>query len=974
MKAALDGRQASLFKPEASWLPPAVLPDLTRMDIVSLDTETSDPNLKEKGAGWCRNDGYIVGISAAWPEEGKAKAFYAPFRHEGGDNLPPENVIAWLNYFFKNFKGTLILMNGMYDLGWLIATGIDMSRVMNEEIKLWDVMFTEALLDENRRSYNLNSLAETHGFQQKNESLLSEAAYAFGFDSKSGLWRLPARYVGPYAETDAKLPLKIYFKQKKLIEDQSLEKVHGLEHSLVPCLLDMRLRGIRVDLDKAERYRAGFIGKHDEAVLKIKNICGLAPEVFAADSVAKCFDAASITYPKTGKGRPSFTDDWLSSHPSDMAKLVTFARKQHRAANTFCDGLVLNKHHNGRVHCEFHPLRSDEGGTVTGRFSCSNPNLQQTPVHDIDVGNKIRELFLPEEGEMWAASDWCFSDDTEVLTEEGFKLFSILTKEDKLWQYHLNTRELSLATPLNYQKMPYKGYMKSFKGKFIDLLVSPNHNCLLFEDGDIKRPEMHKAEVLPVHDYCQLHAVPVSFGSNEKYLDNLLLILICAIQADASLEVGKRITFKLKKQRKIDRLKRTLEELEMNYKEFKGKSQEGFIYIRFSVQELPRKIHEFLDLSSKAKTFKRSLLHLSLDKRNFLLQELRLWDGSHNYYCSTNIANVHLMQEIATLSGIRTSLSISKTRVGKDFAKVGFSSTEPMTYICRLQRSDILYDGSIYCVTMPESTVIVRRNGKVMITGQSQQEPRLTVHYAEERGCRGAHEAAEAYRSDHRTDYHNLIATLVFGPGFTKDQRKVAKTINLGGAYGMGGAKLCKELGLPTIMKTNFKGQQYEAAGPEGQAIMDRYHAAVPFIRELSDYYKKVATENGTLRTLSGRLYHFCWYEPISGGRALKYEDAVRTYGANNIRMAYTHKALNSKIQGGSGDIMKISMRNLYREGHKILLTMHDENGLSVGTNKRAKEAAEIMNSCVKLRVPLLCDVDVGPSWGEAKALVEEAA
>ena len=658
----LDGRQASLFKPETSWTVPTELPDLTRMDVVSVDTETNDPGMKERGAGWSRNEGYIVGISAAWPEEGKAKAFYAPFRHEGGDNLPPENVISWLNYFFKNFKGTLVLMNCMYDLGWLIATGIDMTRVMNEEIKLWDVMFAEALLDENRRSYNLNSLAETHGFQQKNESLLSEAAYSFGVDPKSGLWRLPGRYVGPYAETDAKLPLRIYYKQKKLIEEQALEKVHGLEHSLVPCLLDMRLRGIRVDLNKAERYRDDFLRKHNEALQEIKSICGLVPEVFAADSVAKCFDQVSITYPKTKTGRASFTDDFLSEHPSRLAKLVTYARKQHRAAHTFCEGLVLNKHHNGRVHCEFHPLRSDEGGTVTGRFSCSNPNLQQTPVHDLDVGNKIRELFLPEEGEMWAASDW------------------------------------------------------------------------------------------------------------------------------------------------------------------------------------------------------------------------------------------------------------------------------------------------------------------------TQQEPRLTVHYAEAQGCTKAKEAAEAYRSDHRTDYHNLIATLVFGPDFTKENRKTAKTINLGISYGMGGPKLCRELGLPTVMKTNYSGQQYEAAGPEGEAIIERYHAAVPFIRELSNHYKQVATEKRTLRTLSGRLYHFCWWEPRTGGRALRYHDAVDKYGEGNIKLAYTHKALNAKIQGSSADVMKISMRNLYRAKHNVLLTMHGENGLSVATTARAKEAAEIMNSCVKLNVPLLCDVDVGKSWGEAKPLVEDDA
>lgn len=656
----LDGRQASLFKPETSWLTPLELPDLTNYEAVSFDSETSDPHLKELGAGWCRNDGYIVGVSMSWPQEGKAKALYAPFRHAGGDNLPPETVISWLNHFFKNFKGVLVLMNGMYDLGWLLATGIDISRVMNEEIKLWDVMFTEALLDENRRSYNLNSIAETHGFQKKNEGLLNEAAYSFGVDPKSGLWRLPARYVGPYAETDAKLPLLIYYKQRKLIKEYELERVHELEHSLVPCLLAMKRRGVRVDVDKAKQHRDMFMKEYNDTLVLIKGECGLPLEIFSADSVAKGFDQLSITYPKTKTGKPSFTDAWLTSHPSKMAKMVTHARKQHKAASAFCEGMVLNKHHNGRVHCDFNPLRSDDGGTVSGRFSSSNPNLQQVPARDPKMGTMIRGLFLPEEGEMWAAVDW------------------------------------------------------------------------------------------------------------------------------------------------------------------------------------------------------------------------------------------------------------------------------------------------------------------------SQQEPRLTVHYAEERGCSRGAEAAEKYRNDPDTDYHNFVASLLFGKDFTKQQRTIAKTINLGLAYGMGGAKLCRSLGLPTKMWETSSGRQVEVAGDEGQDILNKYHAAVPFIKELSVQYTQLANEQGALRTMSGRLIRFPFWESQSGGRAMKHEEAVRLYGSNGIRRAYTHAALNKKIQGGSADAMKISMRNLYREGVIPLVTVHDENGLSVASKKKAHEAAEIMRSCIKLRVPLKTDIDVGPSWGEAKPITEE--
>ena len=81
------------------------------------------------------------------------------------------------------------------------------------------------------------------------------------------------------------------------------------------------------------------------------------------------------------------------------------ARELNKARTTFID-TILKHQHNGRIHAEAHSLRSDEGGTVTGRFSYSNPNLQQVPARNAEIGPMIRGLFLPEEGEQWGAFDY----------------------------------------------------------------------------------------------------------------------------------------------------------------------------------------------------------------------------------------------------------------------------------------------------------------------------------------------------------------------------------------------------------------------------------------------------------------------------------------------------------------------------------------------------------------------------------------
>jgi DNA polymerase I-like protein with 3'-5' exonuclease and polymerase domains len=86
-------------------------------------------------------------------------------------------------------------------------------------------------------------------------------------------------------------------------------------------------------------------------------------------------------------------------------KRIARAREINKAHTTFIDTIIKHSH-KGRIHAEINQLRGDNGGTVTGRFSYSNPNLQQIPARDKDLGPRIRSLFMPEEGHTWGVFDY----------------------------------------------------------------------------------------------------------------------------------------------------------------------------------------------------------------------------------------------------------------------------------------------------------------------------------------------------------------------------------------------------------------------------------------------------------------------------------------------------------------------------------------------------------------------------------------
>jgi len=388
--------------------------DLKDVDTVAVDIETYDPNLKTKGLGAIRNDGFICGIAVA---TGKETAYF-PLRHSDifTDYKRDEKIWSVLNEkIFQNENITKVFHNAMYDVCWIRAvTGMKMKG------RIVDTMIAASVVDENRFKYSLDSLSKDYLNEEKYKYDLQQKTLEWSGgtvkDPMTNMHKLPASIVKEYAKQDVNLTYKLWNLFNKKIdevlytkedgEQKTCRQIFELETKLFLCLVDMKFKGVRIDVAKAIEFGRHLKKRREQILKAIESLTTIKVDIWAAASIKKLLDHLHIKdYKVTPKSKmPQLPKDYLKTHSNKCLRMIAKAREYDKAANTFIDGL-LEYVHEGRIHADINQIRSDSGGTVTGRFSMSNPNLQQIPAKGF-IGKKMRELFIPEEGCKWGSFDY----------------------------------------------------------------------------------------------------------------------------------------------------------------------------------------------------------------------------------------------------------------------------------------------------------------------------------------------------------------------------------------------------------------------------------------------------------------------------------------------------------------------------------------------------------------------------------------
>jgi DNA polymerase I-like protein with 3'-5' exonuclease and polymerase domains len=408
----VGGEQLLLITPDSDWRRVQRLPDLRNCTDIALDTENCDEGLMQgKGPGWAINAGYICGISVAW-RDAIYHSHYIPLCHPDTDCFHPDQVKRWLkdhmragiNFYFHNAP---------YDVGWLAA-----NLKLEPTYKINDTGCMAYMCDENRMSYSLNAIAKWRGIPGKNENKLREAALAYGVDPKAGLHKLPARYVGEYAEQDAMATLMLAEDLHELMIKEEVINAYQLEMNLVPLVHEMRRRGVRIDEKAINRAYKKFKYESKEALKDLSDKLGMTvgmDEIRSTSWLEKVFDHHKINYPLTKKtARGSFEAKWMKEVDHWLPRLLVRAKQRDEAAEKFIKGYLQGFSHKGRLHASVHQFKSEDyygeegraGGTRTYRFSYSDPPLQQIPHRDGELATEIRGCFIAEEGEIWARADY----------------------------------------------------------------------------------------------------------------------------------------------------------------------------------------------------------------------------------------------------------------------------------------------------------------------------------------------------------------------------------------------------------------------------------------------------------------------------------------------------------------------------------------------------------------------------------------
>lgn len=410
--------------PHSDWVAPrlSTLPSWASAKRVSVDVETKDPDIKLLGPGVRRPGNRVVGIAFAI-EDGPEH--YLPMSHEGGGNCEegPAAVWAYVRGEMKSFRGHILGAKLDYDGDWMA----DETDILSHP---WmDVQVADPLIDELQYSYSLETICGRLGLPGKDETVLRQAAAAYRVDPKAELWKMHAKYVGKYAEVDARRPIQVMRRQEALIESEKIEQIWGLEQQVTPILVKMRRRGVRIDMGKVEVISRRAREAACEYLERVRLETGVAiayEDLAKASVLAHALSKAGYRIPKTelkvgahGRqvGGKESVDKAFLDKCGDVGAHLKSAREWKVLDTTFCEQMrrhaIRSADGEYRIHCSVNQMKStdEEGdggkGVRYGRTSCTDPNLQQQPVRHDEFGSLWRSIFVADRNAQgWATCDW----------------------------------------------------------------------------------------------------------------------------------------------------------------------------------------------------------------------------------------------------------------------------------------------------------------------------------------------------------------------------------------------------------------------------------------------------------------------------------------------------------------------------------------------------------------------------------------
>ena len=457
------------FLPQTDWRPTPVsqLPSWAGAKRVSFDIEACDPQLKKLGIG-VRRDGYMVGYSFSI-EDGPSH--YVPFRHEGGDNLDEAQALAYLRDQAASFEGILTGGNLGYDLDYAAHN----KAVFRKVKQVRCIQVAEPLINEHRLRYGNDALADIYSVPRKKEDLLRQAASIYKVDPKAGLYKLPARFVGEYAQWDAEMCHRILRKQERIIDDEDMWQIFDLECRITPILVKMRRRGVKIDLDRLAQVTNYLLVQEQKMCDEINLLSSvkISPSDLKKESRLGPFLRSNGFEPeKTATGKDSITKDWLDSLDSPVAKKLNEARA-FATMVSFAEGLPRYITPEGRVHPTFNQLKTDKDGergtshskqkktkgAISGRMSSTDPNAQQQPVR---MGALWRAIYRPDYGQ-WFSSD--YSQQEPRLTVHYAEITGCMGAAEAAQRYRDNPAEDNHDMMAELTGLPRKQAKAVFLGK-----------------------------------------------------------------------------------------------------------------------------------------------------------------------------------------------------------------------------------------------------------------------------------------------------------------------------------------------------------------------------------------------------------------------------------------------------------------------------------------------------------------------------